>query len=195
MGAATSEHNMTRHPTATGWCPSYAWRVGRVRLGGRPVKKGQHGPGSACAQHDSARGGVDRAFAEDTCPPVDDHRLAPRHATRARFEDNADGSSFLVPHQRRDGNGRTVRAQLHKEVGGIGAVVVGGEPDGVRRFNTGDGQKLGGADDDLVSLGPGLEDVAGATVGCGRADAQALCAVRPYSSNSPRGDPRPRRRG
>ena len=133
MGATTSEHNVTRHPTTTGWCPSYAWRVGRVRLGGRPVKKGQHGPGSACAQHDSARGGVDRAFAEDTCPPVDDHRLAPRHATRARFEDNADGSSFLVPHQRRDGSGRTVRAQLHKEVGGIGAVVVGGEPDGVRR--------------------------------------------------------------
>ena len=67
----------------------------------------------------------------------------------------------------RDGSGRTVRAQLHKEVGGIGAVVVGGEPDGVRRFNTGDGQKLGGTDDDLVSLGPGLEDVAGATVGAG----------------------------
>ena len=67
-----------------------------------------------------------------------------------------------------------MRAQLHKEVGDIGAVVVGGEPDGVRRFNTGDGQKLGGTDDDLVSLGPGLEDVAGATVGGRRSDAQAF---------------------
>ena len=45
---------------------------------------------------------------------------------------------------------------------------------GVRRFNTGDGQKLGGTDDDLVSLGPGLEDVAGATVGGRRSDAQAF---------------------
>ena len=121
-----------------------------------------------------APGCVDSPFAQDSTATIDNHRLTAGDAARAVREDNADGSGVTVASERRDRNGRSVRAQLHEKVGRVGAVIIRREPDGIRGRNPGNRQEFRGTHDDLIALRPGLEDVARTAVGCGRADAEAL---------------------
>ena len=89
-----------------------------------------------------APGCVDSPFAQDSTATIDNHRLTAGDAACAVRKDNADGSGVTVASERRDRNGRSVRAQLHEKVGRVDPVIIRREPDGVRGRNPGNRQEF-----------------------------------------------------